>query len=135
MSAPNLLITGATGLVGQNFAPRAVAAGYNVLAMVRRNSDRSALAGLPVRFVEGDLGDPETLPAAVAEADIVVHAAAHLGDWAHPNNIARSTSSRSSIYSPPPDARVAYDAGFRSARRACTLCAITTAPMNPPAPT
>ena len=84
MSAPNLLITGATGLVGQNFAPRAVAAGYNVLAMVRRNSDRSALAGLPVRFVEGDLGDPETLPAAVAEADIVVHAAAHLGDWGPP---------------------------------------------------
>ncbi len=81
MSSLNLLITGATGLVGQNFAPRAVTAGYNVLAMVRRNSDRSALAGLPIRFVEGDLTDSETLPAAVAEADIVVHAAAHVGDW------------------------------------------------------
>jgi nucleoside-diphosphate-sugar epimerase len=84
MTAANLLITGATGLVGQNFAPRAVAAGYNVLAMVRRNSDRTGLAGVPLRFVEGDLAEPETLPAAVAEADIVVHAAAQLGDWGPP---------------------------------------------------
>jgi nucleoside-diphosphate-sugar epimerase len=52
--------------------------------MVRRNSDRSALNGVPVRFVEGDLADPETLPGIVAEADIVVHAAAHLGDWGPP---------------------------------------------------
>src|SRR4051794_4787646 len=84
MSRTNLLITGATGLVGQNFAPRAIAAGYNVLAMVRRNSDRSALANLPVTFVEADLTDPETLPAALTEADVVVHAAAHLGDWGPP---------------------------------------------------
>lgn len=84
MSAPNVLITGATGLIGQNFARRAVAAGYSVLAMVRRTSDRAALAGVPVRFVEGDLSNPETLPAVLAEADIVVHAAAHLGDWGPP---------------------------------------------------
>jgi nucleoside-diphosphate-sugar epimerase len=80
----NVLITGATGLVGQNFVRRAVEAGYSVVAMVRHNSDRSALDGLPLRFVEGDLADPETLPAALAEADIVVHAAAHLGDWGPP---------------------------------------------------
>ena len=84
MTATNLLITGTTGLVGQNFAPRAVAAGYNVLAMVRRGSDRSALDGVPVRFVEGDLADPETLPTVLADADVVVHAAAQLGDWGPP---------------------------------------------------
>ncbi len=84
MTASNLLITGATGLVGQNFAPRAVAAGYNVLAMVRRNSDRSPLDGVPVRFVEGDLADPESLADVLADADIVVHAAAQLGDWGPP---------------------------------------------------
>ena len=84
MTATNILITGATGLVGQNFAPRAVAAGFNVLAMVRHNSDRSALDGVPVRFVEGDLADPESLPGVLAEADIVVHAAAQLGDWGPP---------------------------------------------------
>jgi nucleoside-diphosphate-sugar epimerase len=84
MATTNLLITGATGLVGQNFAPRAVAAGFNVLAMVRRNSHRSALDGVRVRFVEGDLADPESLPAVLDEADIVVHAAAQLGDWGPP---------------------------------------------------
>jgi nucleoside-diphosphate-sugar epimerase len=81
---PNVLITGATGLIGRNFARRAAAAGYPVLAMVRRDSVRTALGDLPVRFVEGDLTQPETLSAAVAEADIVVHAAAHLGDWGPP---------------------------------------------------
>lgn len=84
MSAPNVLITGATGLIGRNFARRATAAGYPVLAMVRQNSDRSALNGVPVRFVEADLSSPETLPAALAEADVVLHAAAHLGDWGPP---------------------------------------------------
>ncbi|MEX0612197.1 MAG: NAD-dependent epimerase/dehydratase family protein [Pirellulales bacterium] len=81
MAGTNVLITGATGLVGRHFARRAAEAGYEVQAMVRRGSDRSALDGVPVRFVEGDLAQPETLPAALAEADVVVHAAAHVGDW------------------------------------------------------
>lgn len=77
----NVLITGATGLVGRHLARRAAEAGYDVLAMVRRGSDRNALVGVPIRFVEGDLAQPETLPAVVSEADIAVHAAAHVGDW------------------------------------------------------
>lgn len=81
MTKTTVLVTGATGLVGRHFARRAADAGYEVQAMVRANSDRSALDGVPVRFVEGDLAEPETLPAAVAEADIVVHTAAHVGDW------------------------------------------------------
>lgn len=84
MSAKTILITGATGLVGRHFARRAVDAGYDVQALVRSHSDRSALDGLPVGFVDGDLAKPETLPSALAEADIVVHAAAHVGDWGPP---------------------------------------------------
>jgi nucleoside-diphosphate-sugar epimerase len=81
MSSSTVLITGATGLVGRHVARRSAGAGYDVLAMVRGNSDRSALDGVNVRFVEGDLAEPESLPGAVAEADVVVHAAAHVGDW------------------------------------------------------
>jgi nucleoside-diphosphate-sugar epimerase len=81
MSKTNVLITGATGLVGRHIARRAADAGYEVQALVRGNSDRSALDGVPVQFVEGDLARPETLSAALAGADIVVHAAAHVGDW------------------------------------------------------
>jgi nucleoside-diphosphate-sugar epimerase len=49
--------------------------------MVRPSSDRSPLDGVPVRFVEADLAKPESLPAALSDAEIVVHAAAHVGDW------------------------------------------------------
>ena len=83
-TSAKILVTGATGLIGRNFARRAAAAGYSVLAMVRRNSDRSALDGVAVQFVEGDLAQPETLPGALADADVVVHTAAHLGDWGPP---------------------------------------------------
>jgi nucleoside-diphosphate-sugar epimerase len=76
-----VLVTGATGLVGRHFTRVAANAGYDVQAMVRAGSDRSALDGVPVKFVEADLAQPETLSAALAEADIVVHAAAHVGDW------------------------------------------------------
>jgi nucleoside-diphosphate-sugar epimerase len=76
-----VLITGATGMVGACCARRAVAAGYTVQAMVRSNSDRRILDGVPVQFVVADLADPESFPAALAEAQIVVHAAAHVGDW------------------------------------------------------
>jgi nucleoside-diphosphate-sugar epimerase len=81
MSKTNVLITGSTGLVGRHIARRAADAGYEVQAMVRGNSDRSALDGVPVQFAEGDLARPETLSAALAGADMVVHAAAHVGDW------------------------------------------------------
>jgi nucleoside-diphosphate-sugar epimerase len=81
MPDTTILITGATGLVGRCLARKATQAGYDVQAMVRANSDRSPLAGLPIRFIEGDLARPETLPAALVEAEIVVHAAAHVGDW------------------------------------------------------
>jgi nucleoside-diphosphate-sugar epimerase len=84
MSKSTVLITGATGLVGRHFARQAADAGYEVQAMVRAGSDRSALEGIPVRYVEGDLAQPETLPAALAGADFVVHAAAHVGDWGPP---------------------------------------------------
>ena len=77
----NVLITGATGLVGRNFARRAVHAGFKALAMVRPGSDRTALDGVPVQFVEADLEVPDTLPGALSEADVVVNAAAHVGDW------------------------------------------------------
>ena len=81
MANSTILITGASGLVGRCITRRAVERGYDVQAMVRANSDRSALDSLPVRFVEADLARPETLPDALAEADYVVHAAAHVGDW------------------------------------------------------
>jgi len=81
MANDTLLVTGATGMLGGAVVRRAVAAGYRVQAMVRPNSDRSPLAGLPVEYIQADLTDPETLPDALAGADLVVHTAAQVGDW------------------------------------------------------
>jgi len=76
-----VLVTGATGLVGRCVAKRLSEAGYHVQAMVRAKSSRQALEGVEVEFVEGDLADVATLPSVVANANYVVHAAAHIGDW------------------------------------------------------
>jgi nucleoside-diphosphate-sugar epimerase len=76
-----ILVTGATGMAGSAFARRAAESGYAVQAMVRRNSNRRALDGVNVEYVEGDLAELESLPAALAGADVVVHTAAHVGDW------------------------------------------------------
>jgi len=81
MSTLTLLVTGATGMVGSHVARRGVEAGYSVQAMVRRDSNRRPLEGLPVQFIEADLAQPETLRGALADAEVVVHTAAHVGDW------------------------------------------------------
>lgn len=81
MPQGTVLVTGASGMVGQALVPRLIEEGYQVSAMVRPSSDRSALEGFEVRFVEGDLSKPETLPAVVDGIEYVVHTAAHVGDW------------------------------------------------------
>lgn len=67
-----LLLTGATGLVGSRILPRLVAAGFDCRALVRRD------VALPegVTPIRGDLDDPDSLPAAVAGVEAVVHLAA-----------------------------------------------------------
>jgi nucleoside-diphosphate-sugar epimerase len=71
-----VLITGASGFVGHHLAARL--AGRNDVALrclVRSSSDRSSLAGLPLRFVEGDLTDPTTLRGICDGVDVVYHCA------------------------------------------------------------
>ncbi len=81
MSQGRLLITGATGMVGELLTKRALEEGYSVRAMVRPTSNRDVLDGLGVEQIEADLADPETLPAAMQGVDFVVNTAAHVGDW------------------------------------------------------
>ncbi|MFZ5828645.1 MAG: NAD-dependent epimerase/dehydratase family protein [Planctomycetota bacterium] len=81
MSKGQMLITGASGMVGSLLIPRALEAGYQVRAMVRSAAGRKAFEGQNVEIVEGDLARPETLPGALADMNVVVHAAAHVGDW------------------------------------------------------
>jgi len=81
MSKPLILVTGAAGMVGSHVARRAVEAGYPVRCMVRPTSRCDALANLDVTFCKADLRDPKSLETAVQGAEVIVHAAAKLGDW------------------------------------------------------
>lgn len=81
----DVLVTGATGLVGNNVVRMLVSRGDSVRTFVRsRQAAERCLAGLPVETIEGALGDRERVQAAVDGARIVIHAAAmvHCG-WRH----------------------------------------------------
>ena len=76
-----ILLTGATGVVGGLLAPALAGLGAPIRAMTHRTAPSSALrAAIPdAEFVPGDLERSETLAAAVAGCDTVVHAAARTG--------------------------------------------------------
>jgi dihydroflavonol-4-reductase len=83
-----ILITGATGLVGSAVARKLVAEGLAVRALVRRGSPRFHLDGLGLEFVEGDMRDAQSVQAAMAGIRHVFHIAADYRLWARdPNEI------------------------------------------------
>ena len=69
------LVTGASGFIGRRLASTLAERGHDVVCLVRPTSDIQPLKGLPLRFVVGDLGDPSSLAAAVADRDHVFHLA------------------------------------------------------------
>jgi dihydroflavonol-4-reductase len=83
-----ILITGATGLVGSAVARKLVAEGLAVRALARRGSPRFHLDGLGLEFVEGDMRDAQSVQAAMAGIRHVFHIAADYRLWARdPNEI------------------------------------------------
>src|SRR6516162_7970504 len=76
-----IVVTGATGLLGSHIVEQLIGRGEQVRALVRAGSDTARLRRLGVELVEGDLQQPASLPRAVADADVVYHCAARVGDW------------------------------------------------------
>jgi dihydroflavonol-4-reductase len=72
------LVTGATGLVGNNVVRLLLAAGHEVAVLARTTSDPRPLAGLDVRKVPGDVRDAASVAAACQGIDVVIHAAGHV---------------------------------------------------------
>ena len=71
-----ILVTGATGKVGSRFVSRILAKGYDVRILVRDAAKASALVEHGASVVTGDLNNPDTLPDAVKDIDVVIHIAA-----------------------------------------------------------
>lgn len=80
MASETMLVTGATGMVGSHVVRRAVDDGFQVRALVRA-ANNSWMEELGVEQVVGDLADPATLASAFGGVNVVVHTAAHVGDW------------------------------------------------------
>ena len=71
-----ILITGATGFLGNNIARTLLNDGHEVAVTLRHSSDRMSLNGLDVEPLEIDLNNPSDVAMAINEADAVVHSAA-----------------------------------------------------------
>lgn len=75
------LVTGATGFVGSAVVRELLRAGHTVRALVRPDSNRRNLAGLPVEIVAGDLRTGESFATALAGCDALFHVAADYRLW------------------------------------------------------
>jgi len=78
MPNKKVLITGATGFVGNRLAERmALGGGYDVSVLIHRFSGPglARLARLPVKFLAVDILDLEALETAIEELDLIVHMA------------------------------------------------------------
>lgn len=74
--AERILITGSTGFLGSAVARAFAHAGYRLRLTLRADSPRENIDDLEVETVEADLGDSESLRAAIAGCDGLVHVAA-----------------------------------------------------------
>src|ERR671912_2911464 len=70
-----VLVTGATGLVGEAVTRALLGAGHEVVALVRSPAGAAPLAAAGARLRTGDITDPETLRSAVPAGGAVVNAA------------------------------------------------------------
>ena len=73
-----VLVTGATGLVGNNVARLLLEQGYNVRALIRSTSDCRPLDGLAVETVEGDVCDADSVRQACDGVTCVIHSAGYV---------------------------------------------------------
>ncbi|HZU57903.1 MAG TPA: aminotransferase class I/II-fold pyridoxal phosphate-dependent enzyme [Actinocrinis sp.] len=76
-----VLVAGASGFIGGHLVRRLADHGYRVRALVRRRSDHTALAGLPIELATGSLDDPESLRRAAEGVRYVYNCTGKSADW------------------------------------------------------
>ena len=71
-----VLLTGATGFLGNNILRALLEEGHAVTVLVRHSSDPRPTDGLKVEKVFADLADSTDVGKAVVDADVLIHSAA-----------------------------------------------------------
>ena len=73
-------VTGGTGFIGSHVVRSLLQSNYQVIALVRRNSNLDNLQGLAIDIVKGDLNDPNIWEQ-MGGCDYLFHVAAHYSLW------------------------------------------------------
>ena len=81
LQSQTVLITGATGFLGNCLVRRFHGEGAHVIAAGRTASSKGDCFPNGVHAVDMDITIPDTLPPASKDAEIIIHAAAKVGDW------------------------------------------------------
>lgn len=91
MNSGKVLVTGSTGHLGANLVRRLLEDGADIRVLVRPGRDQTAVDGLEVERVEGDLRDAEAVSRAVKGCAQVYHCAALVstieGNAAHKRDV------------------------------------------------
>lgn len=76
-----MLVTGVTGMLGNNVARLLLEQGATVRALVRANSDARPVAGLQIKTVQGDVCNGDCLRNGCRDVQLVIHCAGrvHIG--------------------------------------------------------
>lgn len=77
----NILITGATGLLGKHLIKELQARGEHIRALVLPVENADSLTAQGLEVVRGDITDASTLALAVKDIEIVFHLAGMMGVW------------------------------------------------------
>lgn len=75
------LVTGGTGFVGSAVVRRLLGAGHDVRALVRPESNRANLDGLPIEIITGNLCDRASMDRVMKGCDVLFHVAADYRLW------------------------------------------------------
>ncbi len=76
-----VFVTGGSGFIGTHLVPRLVAAGHELVCLIRPTSNTVALQRAGVRLVRGDITEPATIRAGMQGCEAVVHLAACYELW------------------------------------------------------
>ena len=76
-----VMVTGATGFIGANLVRALLEQGYQVKALVRKESTRKNIEGSDIEVVFGDLRDMTSLGMALNGCEVLFHVAASYTFW------------------------------------------------------